>query len=75
MIRTVQLLIMQLIILAGELTETAPRRFAELRAERERGGGRGSMEEVLLALGGLLAAGVVVGVIAAVVASRSDQIK
>lgn len=70
MIRNLQTQLMMLFALAGDLVESGRARLVELRADPERGGGKGSMEEILLAVGGtLIAAAVLAGIGAAVAAA------
>jgi hypothetical protein len=74
MIRNLQAQMLMLFALAGDLLNTTRARMSELRAEPERGGGKGSMEEILLAVGGVIAAGVVVAAIGAAIAAATGKL-
>ena len=50
-------------------------RWGELRAHTDRGGGRESLMEVVLAVAGMAVAGVVVAAIAALVHSKTGQLR
>ncbi|MFC0429924.1 hypothetical protein [Kutzneria buriramensis] len=70
MIRNLQTHLMMLFAFTGDTAESVRARLAALRAEPERGGGKGSMEEILLAVGGtIIAAAVLAGIGAAVAAA------
>jgi hypothetical protein len=74
MIRNLQAQMLMLLALAGDLMDTTRARLSELCSEPERGGGKGSMEEILLAVGGVIAAGVVVAAIGAAIAAATGKL-
>lgn len=53
---------------------TLHRRIEALRVEPERGSGGVSLEHVLIAIGGVIAAGIVVAAIAAVIHSKTADL-
>lgn len=71
-LQTMALLMFTISLAAADRLES---RVVELHEERERGGGRGSLEEMLLAVGGWVAAGVVVGGIGVAVAAALGKLK
>lgn len=71
-LQTMTLLMFTMSLAAADRLE---RRVVELREERERGGGRGSLEEMLLTVGGWAAAAVVVGGIGVAIAAALGKLK
>jgi hypothetical protein len=61
-------------LLYSTIMLTLRRRISALRVEPERGSGGVSLEHVLIAIGGVIAAGIVVAAIAAVINSKTGDL-
>ncbi len=65
---------MSITMLYSTVMLTVHRRFQALRREPDRGSGGVSLEHVLIAIGGVIAAGIVVAAIAAVINSKTADL-
>lgn len=75
MIMRLQLVIWTCVAVLADVAASGQRHWRVLRSEPDRGAGRGSLEEILLAVGGVMVAGLVVAAIAAAINGKLGELQ